>query len=65
MTYLQASISRNENDSAPSPAKPTSVSQSQATSFVCNSKVLNMIEDSIRRTGVIFSSAAKNKVAFL
>ena len=55
-------VSRNGNDSAGAPAKPTSASQNQATGFVCNSKVLNLIEDSMRRTSVTFSSTAKKKV---
>ena len=58
-------VSRNGNDSAGGLAKPTSASPDQASGFVCNSNVLNLIEDSMRQTGVTFSSTAENKVTFL
>jgi hypothetical protein len=65
LTDTACPISRNENDSANAPQRPTWSVQNQAVAFLCNSKVLNLIEDSMPKTTVTFSSNAKNKVTFL
>ena len=54
-------ISRNENDSAPLPAKTTWRFACLRAIFVQSRKVLNLCEDSKRRGAVTFLTTAQNK----
>jgi predicted AlkP superfamily pyrophosphatase or phosphodiesterase len=54
-------VSRNENDSRRVPAKTTWRSPNQPANFMPSRKVLNLCEDSKRRSAVTFRTVAQNK----
>ena len=61
LTCTACLISRNENDSARLTGKSTPRSPKPAADSMEQGKVLNLCKDSKRRSGVTFSTTAKNK----